>query len=46
MNEIRFTISFVKAYEFQELIMGTGKWIHPPMHKIPNKKDRLNGNDI
>ena len=45
-NEIVFTISFVKAYEFQELIMGVGEWTPPPMHEIPNKKDRLNENDI
>ena len=30
-NEIVFTVSFVKAYEFQELLMGVGQ-------RIPTKK--------
>ncbi len=46
MNEIRFTTCFVRAYEYQELIMRLGVWTPPPMHEIPNKKDRLNENDI
>ena len=45
-NEIVFTISFVKAYEHQELIMGIAEWTPPPMHEIVNKKKRLNENNI
>lgn len=41
MREIIFTMSFVKAYEYQELIMGVGEWTPPPLHEVITNKEMI-----
>ena len=41
MREIIFTMSFVKAYEYQELIMGIGEWTPPPLHEVITNKEMI-----
>ena len=41
MREIIFTMSFVKAYEYQEFIMGVGEWTPPPLHEVITNKEMI-----
>jgi len=40
-ERITFTVSFVRAYEFQELIMGMGQWTPPPQHEVVITKEMI-----
>lgn len=40
-ENIIFTMSFVKAYEYQALIMNMGQWTQPPLHEVVVAKEMI-----